>query len=369
MRKTSVLVLALVVVGFVLAYFGSPYLAAHDLREALKAGDADRIEADVDISAVKDSLKSQLSAALMRKMQSDPDTKGNAFAALGALIVPAIIDKAIDTYVTPDGLAAIMKGQKPGGTQDNSTKNAVNYTSDEDYIGFDRFRVNNEDKQSRRKGPSLVFERRGMFSWKLIKIELPQDLFDTTNDQPGSPSAQSGNDPNAASAAQAPASEPDLPTVASANDAHYPSASDLNDYRFQDFPSEPFNGPLARPNFTGSQREFRAYRTMISDGAMRGPVFAGSVAIAQFGCGTDCSTGYAIDLKNGRIVPLPVGGETNSDLDLEYHVESKLLKAAWKGAAKEFSNTPPDCRGFAYFEWTGQAFRQIKASSHSPVCE
>jgi len=311
MRKTSVLVLALVV-GFVLAYFGSPYWAAHDLSEALKAGDADRIEADVDVSAVKDNLKSQLTSAYMRKMQSDPDMKGNPFAALGALIVPAIIDKAIDAYITPDGLAAIMKGQKPGDAQGDNSNRAVHYTSDEEYIGLNRFRVNNMNKQSGHKGPSLLFERRGVFSWKLIKIELPQDILDSSSTQQSSSSAQAESAPNVAFPAQAPEDAPELPAAASGNDAQYPSATTLNDYKFKDFPSELFRGPWVQPNFAGAQREFRTYRTMISDGAKKGPVFAGSVAITQFGCGTDCSMGYAVDLKNGRIVPLPVGGEANS---------------------------------------------------------
>ena len=369
MRKPWVWVLGLAVTGFILAYFGSPYLAARDLREALQGGDTDKIEADVDIAAVKDSLKSQLSAIFMRKMKSDPDTKGNPFVALGALIVPAILDKAIDTYVTPDGLAALMKGQRPGEAQAGDARQMPDYDSDEEFLGLNRFRVNNKDRKSGQKGPSLLFERRGIFAWKLIKIELPQNILDDKDTPTAASSVQNDGGATEPLAAQPQAGAAALPQPASGGDDSFPTAASLTEYKFQDFPSVPYNGPWVRPNFAGAQRDFRTYRTMISDGAKRGPVFAGSVAITQFGCGTDCSMGYAIDLKDGRVVPLPVGGEANSDLDVEYHLESRLLKAAWKGAARDYSGTPADCRGFAYFEWTGNDFRTVKASPHSSACE
>ena len=85
--------------------------------------------------------------------------------------------------------------------------------------------------------------------------------------------------------------------------------------------------------------------------------------------GTDCGMGYAVDLKNGNVVPLPVGGEANSDMELEYHPESRLLKASWKGAANDYSGPPADCTGFGYFEWTGSEFKTLKASPHSAACE
>lgn len=369
MRKRWVWALGLAVAGFIMAYLGSPYLAARDLRQALKDGDTDRVEADVDIGAVKDSLKSQMSAAFMRKMRSDPDTKGNPFAALGALIVPALLDKAIDAYVTPDGLAALMKGQRPGEAQSDDARKMPNYDSEEEYLGLNRFRVSNRDKQSGQKGPSLLFERRGIFAWKLIKIELPQDILKNADAPPAPSPAQNGSGVTEPLVAQPPAGTLALPNPASGSDDNFPSATKLSEYEFRNFPSVPYDGPWVQPKFAGAQRDFRLYRTMISDGVKQGPVFAGSVAIAQFGCGTDCSMGYAIDLKDGRVVPLPVGGEANSDLDVEYHVESRLLKAAWKGAAKDYSAPPADCRGFAYFEWTGHDFRTIKASPHSSACE
>jgi hypothetical protein len=53
-----------------------------------------------------------------------------------------------------------------------------------------------------------------------------------------------------------------------------------------------------------------------------------------------------------------------SNMAIEYHPESRLLKAAWKGSPGD----NPACAGFGYFEWTGSGFRALKLSAHSPAC-
>ena len=103
--------------------------------------------------------------------------KDNLFAALGALIVPAVIDKAVDSYVTSDGLANIMKGEKPGSRSPGTGVPAHQYVGESEYIGLDRFRVKLRDASSNEEGPALLFERRGIIDWKLIRIELPSSLF------------------------------------------------------------------------------------------------------------------------------------------------------------------------------------------------
>src|SRR5262249_39440932 len=110
-KRVSLAVAAVLVLAGV--YFGSPYLAARSLKQAAVSGDADRLDAAVDFPAVRESLKSQMSAALMKKMAADPEMKGNPLAGLGMMLMPAIIDKAVDAYVTSDGLAALVRGAKP----------------------------------------------------------------------------------------------------------------------------------------------------------------------------------------------------------------------------------------------------------------
>ena len=122
-----------------------------------------------------------MSVALMSKFQNDPGMKNNPFAGLGMMMLPAIIDKTVDAYVTPEGLRRIIKDGKPqadgnadaGGAQGQPN---VDYTSE--YVSKDRFRVHLRNRSTGEAGPALLFQRRGFIAWKLTKIELPENWLD-----------------------------------------------------------------------------------------------------------------------------------------------------------------------------------------------
>jgi hypothetical protein len=50
-----------------------------------------------------------------------------------------------------------------------------------DYSGLNRFRMKVRPKSGEGEGATFVFDRRGVFSWKMTRIELPASLM---NDQP-----------------------------------------------------------------------------------------------------------------------------------------------------------------------------------------
>ncbi|MEA3009987.1 MAG: hypothetical protein QOJ91_1679 [Sphingomonadales bacterium] len=165
--------LLLIAVGI---YVGSPYYAIYSLRNAALEADTDELEAGVDFPAVRDSLKSQMSAAMMTKMQNDPEMRNNPFAGLGAMMMPAIVDRMVDSFVTPDGIAAMMRGQKP--TDRAKAQANPDIESRTEYVNLNRFRVRLHNKKSNEDGPSLLLERRGFATWKLIKLEIPAGLLD-----------------------------------------------------------------------------------------------------------------------------------------------------------------------------------------------
>lgn len=166
-----VIVFALVAFGGV--YGGSPYWAANNLKESARTGDADTLEELVDFPAVRESLKSQFNASLMDKMQNDPEMADNPFAGLAMAIAPALIDRTVDAYVTPDGIAAIARGQKP----DETVREDPNIEYKSEWASLDKFRVTAEKSDSDEAMPTFVFERRGIVSWKLTKIEFPDDFL------------------------------------------------------------------------------------------------------------------------------------------------------------------------------------------------
>ena len=159
-------------------YVGSPYLAASNLKNAAVSGEADQLEAKVDFPAVRDSLKSQISAAMVRKMNSDPDMKGNPFAGLGMMMIPAIVDKAVDAYVTPDGLSAIVRGNKPNEGKATLARENPDIEYTYEWVNTDRFRVKMANTKTKEPGPTLVFSRQGFASWKLVKVDVETFLKD-----------------------------------------------------------------------------------------------------------------------------------------------------------------------------------------------
>ena len=144
MRGRYLVVVGLFMTVAAAAFIGSPYYAASSLKDAALAGDIDALEAGVDFPGVRDSLKSQMTVALTSEFQNDPKMKDNPFAGLGLMMMPAIIDKAVGAYVTPEGISALVKGAKPGAIAETETKAEIDYETD--YSGMNRFRVHTRTK-------------------------------------------------------------------------------------------------------------------------------------------------------------------------------------------------------------------------------
>ncbi|ESQ84933.1 hypothetical protein AEAC466_07705 [Asticcacaulis sp. AC466] len=197
MRKTGTWIAAalagIVVVSIGGAYLASPYFAAKALADAAKAGNKDKLEALVDFPAVRDGLKSQLTAMLTAKMQNDPELKDNPFAGLGQMMVPALAERAVDAMVTPGGIAAMATAKPaaapgqpdaskteltPAPTSSQADDNTVHSYS---YVTMDRFRASAAPKSKPAQHIDFVFERRNFFSWKLVKVALPEALLTPEN--------------------------------------------------------------------------------------------------------------------------------------------------------------------------------------------
>jgi len=177
----ALIVAAVLIVGG--TYFGSPYWAVRSLKQAAISGDADKLDDAVNFPAVRESMKSQLSAALIQKMNSDPEMRGNPFAGLGMMMIPAIVDRMVDTFVTADGIAALVRGSKPNQAGAKSENPDIEYEYHWDNL--DRFRVTLVNSRTHESGPSLLFDRTGFADWKLVKLRLPDSFFDE-QPQPGS---------------------------------------------------------------------------------------------------------------------------------------------------------------------------------------
>lgn len=189
-----------VAVLLVVAWGASPLLALVELKSAARAYDRDRLEDLVDFPEVRADLKSQFSSAFLGQLQADPSMKDSPFAVMGAALLPVVLDKMIDAYVTPDGVATIIKtarapsqgsatdaqtGSGPPANPGSASSTETHY----EYLGPNKFRVRLAPADAPEKAVSLILERRGIFRWQLVRIGLPLQALKTPAETPAPPAA------------------------------------------------------------------------------------------------------------------------------------------------------------------------------------
>lgn len=189
---TLIVIVVIAALGFA---YASPYIALRNLKRAADARDAQTVNQYVDFPALRDSLKQQITAMLTRRLDADANSK---LATIGAMIGVTLIGPLVDSYATPDGVAALLNGMPPRGdpgerppaTPDaNSQPAAADAPASPvaaDTAGATRpparettagYRGINEFVVTYRRGEananySAIFEREGLFTWKLTAINL-----------------------------------------------------------------------------------------------------------------------------------------------------------------------------------------------------
>jgi hypothetical protein len=106
---------------------------------------------------------------------------------------------------------------------------------------------------------------------------------------------------------------------------------------FSDFPvAAALQTAPAHPDYTA---DAATYRTRIRQAVNAGPNAAGHYAIIPIGCGGSCTVIEMVDLRDGRMLTFPVGGEEYYQLALDYRLDSRLIIADWKDVSGGAFNT------------------------------
>jgi len=180
MRNKTKLAIITLVAAFGIWFYFTPYIAAYGMKSAAEAKDAARLSGYVNFPALRSSLKATFHAKLVSNARKTRN-KG-FFATLGSAITvkfinPVIetfyINPMIDSYVTPQNLARMMKGENPQAKKGAAKSKPAEPDYSMAYESFDRFVVNVKKKGSTQKPVGLVFSREGLFSWKLSALRLP----------------------------------------------------------------------------------------------------------------------------------------------------------------------------------------------------
>ncbi|WP_428061121.1 DUF2939 domain-containing protein [Brevundimonas sp.] len=180
---TRKIVIGAVIAGIValaVALFVSPFLAAQGIVRAARAGDAAALERQVDFPAFRASLKSELNARA--RLEIRDRVKGDqGLAALGMLLAPSLVDGAVDNFVTPKGVAALVRSgetpqpERPVPADDTPAAPKDKVRQSWAYRGLNRFAVTLTRDDKPEEELVLILERRGPFSWKLAGVDLTPD--------------------------------------------------------------------------------------------------------------------------------------------------------------------------------------------------
>ena len=178
-RKSTV---ALLVAALLLAWIiAAPWFTAYRIRDAAQTHDAQALASYVDFASVRQSLKDQMNARLLHKMSEGSGTELNPLAALVAPFAGAVVDKLVDAYITPAGVAELMAGSRPNEPQPSAPASTTDEADRADrgarkplaqtdmaYRSWNRFVVT---AHGRNGDTQFVLGRRGL-GWKLTEIIL-----------------------------------------------------------------------------------------------------------------------------------------------------------------------------------------------------
>ena len=159
------------VAALLLLYGASPYYSLWRFGETLRANDMNALAARVDFPKVRGSLKKQIRdhfLGVLDKKKNDP------IAQLFTSAQPSVLDRLIDAYVTPDGLATIISNPAP-------IKNASSFAALSAAAGERReidwskarraFFTSPRDFAADHEGITLRFRFNGL-RWKLREVDL-----------------------------------------------------------------------------------------------------------------------------------------------------------------------------------------------------
>ena len=163
---------AILIAGYVVA---SPLITVYQMKSAAEKNDGEALSEHIEFPSLRQSIKDQVNAMFVEKLENDKNLKGNAFAGLAMVFAGALVEKAVDVYVTPAGISKIMAGEmvslgELGQSSEGKTKKEPFKNASFSYESTDKFVVTVANKSEE---PVRFILRRQGLNWKLTDIRLP----------------------------------------------------------------------------------------------------------------------------------------------------------------------------------------------------
>ncbi|MBN1637065.1 MAG: DUF2939 domain-containing protein [Deltaproteobacteria bacterium] len=176
MRRLWIIALLIVVIiGGCL--YASPYITLYRIKTATDQQDTQKLSQHIDFPTLRLNLKEQIGSTIKKNL-SDKNKNGNPLAAFTMAIADILVNKTIDAFVTPEGIATLMKGDKPEVGKPNKPKPSekdnkkllgsakMNYRSLNEF----EIRVPNDTGNE----TTFILSRAGL-KWKLTNIIIPME--------------------------------------------------------------------------------------------------------------------------------------------------------------------------------------------------
>lgn len=157
----------------VMSFFAAPGVAFFAIRSAADASDVQGLSRLVDFTAVRQSLRPQLTgnaAAMAPPPSLLEDPVGAIRHQLEQARPTAVVD--VDAWLTPAALSALTRGEGRASAQTATATSRRNPLPSPVFWGFNRTRLAVKGEEGART--VFTFERKGPFEWKLVHIGLPE---------------------------------------------------------------------------------------------------------------------------------------------------------------------------------------------------
>jgi hypothetical protein len=177
MRKI-VFISGIGLVALGLAYAISPLFFVHALRNAFLSGDTASLERLVDFPSVRQSFKEQFTAILNQRMTDNPELKKSPLGALSTLFGPALFDRLIDTYCTPETIGSAMKKSASLQQSESGLKDLIPDPAKLDWSKLSSYAVIGLDRLKISSNEASLYIRFIGTGWRLYRVDLPRDLIE-----------------------------------------------------------------------------------------------------------------------------------------------------------------------------------------------
>jgi hypothetical protein len=180
MKKGVIVVAVLVILGLG-AYLVSPFFYVFSLKGAFLSGDSSKLADLVDFPAVRDSLKEQVATILDQQTKESSDSKQSPLAALSAFVGPVFLNRAVDTYCTPEAIAGLVKKNNQAQSNTHSFIK-IPGPSDLDWSKLKNFSFTGPTSFRIGTNHINLFARLEGFGWKVYRLEVSPDILQDTAD-------------------------------------------------------------------------------------------------------------------------------------------------------------------------------------------